>query len=286
MTEPVKPLLPKHLFRVCSADIFPFETTAELEDLKVVLGQPRAVEALRFGIGIQQDGYNIFALGPEGTGKHSIVGKFFSEQATEETAPHDICYVNNFKDPYCPKRIHLKKGGAIIFRNEIAQLIEEARNALIRAFESKEYANKRQSVIDEFKQQEAELFTKIYKKAQENNFAISRTPIEIIVVPIDDKGNPTSDTVFKNYTKEKQDDILRKRDMIMEELKSLLRVNRELERERNNALLELDDSVSNYAIELLLEELREKYKENSDVLEHLEEIKSDITNNLTNFLGL
>lgn len=251
---------------------------------KFFIGQQRALEAFEFGIGNKGTGFNIYVSGYPGSGKLTALKNFLEERAKFEEAPGDLCYVNNFKDPYCPKRIHLKKGGAIIFRNEIAQLIEEARNALIRAFESKEYANKRQSVIDEFKQQEAELFTKIYKKAQENNFAISRTPIEIIVVPIDDKGNPTSDKVFKNYTKEKQDDILRKRDMIMEELKSLLRVNRELERERNNALLELDDSVSNYAIELLLEELRDKYKDNSDVLEHLEEIKSDITNNLTNFL--
>ena len=251
---------------------------------KFFIGQQRALEAFEFGIGNKGTGFNIYVSGYPGSGKLKALKNFLEERAKIEEAPGDLCYVNNFKDPYCPKRINLKKGGALIFRNEIGQLIVEARDALMRAFESKEYASKRKGVIDHFKQQEAELFQKIYKKAQKNNFAISRTPIEIIVVPIDDQGNPTSDSVFKNYTKEKQEDLLRKRDMIMEELKSLLRENRELERERNRALIELDDSVSIYAIEMLLEELRDKYKENSDVLEHLEEIKSDIINNLSNFL--
>lgn len=254
--------------------------------IKFFVGQERALEAFEFGIGNKGSGFNIYVSGYPGSGKLKAINKFLKKRAEREFSPGDLCYVNNFADPYYPKRINLEKGGAQIFRFEIEQLIVEARDALIKAFESKEYAEKRQDIIDSFQLQELNLFKKIYKYANANNFAISRTPIEIIVLPIDDKGHPISDTVFKSYSTSKQDSIIKKRDQIMEELKSLLRKNRELERDRSTSLIELDDSVATYVIELLLEELRDKYESNKDVLKHLDAIKEDIINNLANFLDI
>jgi predicted ATPase with chaperone activity len=49
---------------------FRFKPPTELDDLTEVIGQPRALEAVRFGIGITRDGYNLFFLGPVGVGKH------------------------------------------------------------------------------------------------------------------------------------------------------------------------------------------------------------------------
>lgn len=69
--EPAKPLRPEQLYRRCNPGDFPF-TTAEPADLGEIIGQARALEAIRFGIGITNSGYNIYALGPPGVGKHSI----------------------------------------------------------------------------------------------------------------------------------------------------------------------------------------------------------------------
>ena len=69
----VPPLPAQQLRQRCNPAQFDFETTAELEDLNDVLGQERAVEAIRFGIGIQREGYNLFALGPSGTGKRTTI---------------------------------------------------------------------------------------------------------------------------------------------------------------------------------------------------------------------
>jgi hypothetical protein len=37
------------------------------------LGQQRAIDAIRFGIDMPQDGYNIFVLGPLGSDRHVLV---------------------------------------------------------------------------------------------------------------------------------------------------------------------------------------------------------------------
>ena len=52
----------------CPSDHFTFATTEDLEALSEVIGQDRAVEAIRFAIGMHQSGYNVYALGPEGMG--------------------------------------------------------------------------------------------------------------------------------------------------------------------------------------------------------------------------
>ncbi len=68
----VTPLAPGLLYRVCLPDQFGFETTTALPETTDMLGQERAEEAILFGIGIKRDGYNLFALGPNGTGFWSL----------------------------------------------------------------------------------------------------------------------------------------------------------------------------------------------------------------------
>ena len=69
----VKPLEPAQMCHRCDPAAFAFETTAELDPPDEVLGQKRALEAIRFAIGMNRDGYNLFALGPPGLGKHAVV---------------------------------------------------------------------------------------------------------------------------------------------------------------------------------------------------------------------
>jgi len=64
---------PGALFKPCSPESLGFDTTAELPDLDDVIGQSRALEAIRFGMGIRANGFNLYALGPGGSGRHSVV---------------------------------------------------------------------------------------------------------------------------------------------------------------------------------------------------------------------
>ena len=72
-TGSVLPLRAEQLCRRCEPDQFLFETTEQLTDLDGVLGQTRAVGAMEFGVGIRGEGYNMFAMGPAGVGRHTVV---------------------------------------------------------------------------------------------------------------------------------------------------------------------------------------------------------------------
>jgi len=45
------------------------KTTEKLTPLKEIIGQDRAVKALKFGLNIEDNGFNIFVSGYSGTGR-------------------------------------------------------------------------------------------------------------------------------------------------------------------------------------------------------------------------
>jgi len=116
---PAEKLEPAALCRRCDPAAFEFSTTADIADLPEFIGQARAVEAVNFGIGIQRTGYNLFALGPAGTGKQAFVRRHVEARAAHEAVPSDWCYVNNFADNRKPRALELPPGKATELSNDM-----------------------------------------------------------------------------------------------------------------------------------------------------------------------
>jgi predicted ATP-dependent protease len=167
--ESIKELEAEALYQHCDPEQFTFETTADLDDLTQVIGQARAMEAVQFGIGIQQEGYNIFALGPVGTGKRSIVRQSFERRAAGEPIPSDWCYVHNFEQSHKPQALRLPPGKGMELRHDMEELVEELRTALSAAFESEEYQTRRQVIQDEILRQIPRWRREAREKLKETN---------------------------------------------------------------------------------------------------------------------
>ena len=170
----------------CTPDQFAFESTDDLEDLVEVMGQERAVEALRFGIGMRRAGYNIYALGPEGIGKHTVARRFLEEQAREAPLPLDWCYVSNFKEPRKPRILQLNAGRGAVFQADMARFVEDVRHALRSAFESEEYRTRRQVLEEEIKERQEHALEKIEEDAKARGIALMRTPVGFAFAPVTD----------------------------------------------------------------------------------------------------
>ena len=93
--------------RRCDPDKFQFATTAELDNLTEATGQARAEEAIRFGIGMRHDSFNLYVLGPAGAGKHAPLRQSLDSRAATEPQPPDWGYVNNFGDGHKPRALKL-----------------------------------------------------------------------------------------------------------------------------------------------------------------------------------
>src|SRR5512134_886246 len=146
----VPPLPVRALARRCDAASFSFGTTADLADVPGIIGQERAEEAVRFAIGIRRYGYNLFALGTSGMGKHGFVRAFLERQAAGESAPSDWCYVHNFADARRPRALRLPAGRGRLLREDLRELVGELKAAIPAIFESEDYRARRKLVETRF----------------------------------------------------------------------------------------------------------------------------------------
>ena len=100
-------------------ETLPFENTGSLDSPpEPVLGQERASDALKFGIGMKSRNYHIYIAGPPSAGLTYTAKTYLKEQAKGEPTPPDWCYVHNFEQDHRPKAIRLPPGQGIEFQKE------------------------------------------------------------------------------------------------------------------------------------------------------------------------
>ena len=172
----IQPLAPDALYTKCDLDQVDFETTGDLEELTGFLRQDRAIKAIGLGVNIRRKGYNIFALGPTGIGKHTLVRQLVEAKAAQESPPSDMCYVNNFAQPSKPCVLLLPPGTGRELEHDMDRLIRELRTSLASAFESEEYQTRRRTLEEEFQERQQESLKVLQEKAKEQGFALLRTP--------------------------------------------------------------------------------------------------------------
>src|SRR5580700_1934205 len=152
------PLPPALLHRRCGPEELPFKLSSELADAPAMIGQDRAAEAVEFALRMRRKGYNVYALGPAGTGRHSLVEDLLHRRAAAESTPPDLCYVNNFADPQRPRQFDLPAGQGAGFAAAMKHMIDELRIALPAAFERDEYRARREVIDQQFKGHSDEAF--------------------------------------------------------------------------------------------------------------------------------
>jgi hypothetical protein len=163
--EAGRPLPAALLYRVCDPAELPFEQVGEIADLLEPIGQDRAVEAVQFAVAMRRKGYNVYALGASGTGKHTVIRDLLRRRADTMPAPPDWCYVNNFADPQKPRRLQLPPGRGNGLREAMKRLVEELRAALPAAFERDDYRARLDVVEQQFKQRNEQAFGELQRRA-------------------------------------------------------------------------------------------------------------------------
>jgi lon-related putative ATP-dependent protease len=271
------------LYQVTDPEDFEFETTNQVDELTEIIGQPRAVEAVRFGTGMQSDGYNIFALGPSGTGKRSLVMKQFQAAANGESTPADWCYVHNFDQDHKPKAIQLPAGEGAKFQADMDQFVEELRTALSAAFESDEYRTRRRMVESEIEELQEAAFEDLQGKANQSSFALLRTPAGLVFAPVKD-----GEVIPPDDFNQLPDEIRKKMEVqiqsLQKELQVLLQQIPVWQRELRANIRELNHEITEVAVTSILGELKSGYENFPQVLEYLFAVQKDIVDNASHFL--
>ena len=280
----VEPLRTEALYLHTNPEALRFQTTADLEEFKEIIGQPRAVEAIHFGIGMRKQGYNIFAFGAPGTGKRSMVTKNFTQQARNEPIPPDWIYVHNFELAHKPNAIRLPAGKGLSFQHDMAQFIEELQTSITTAFESDEYRTRRKVAEEEIQERQEQVFEEMQKQAQEKNLTLLRTPGGLVFAPVRD-GEVIPPEEFQKLPASVRQDLEQSVTELQEQLQKVLQMVPTWQREVRQKIQALNREITTFAVSGLISELHEKYASIDEISGFLDAIQKDIIENASSFLS-
>jgi lon-related putative ATP-dependent protease len=264
---------------------FDFKSTEELPAYEGIIGQERALRAISFGINIKSQGYHMYALGPVGTGKKTIIRKYLEIDAETKPVPDDWVYVNNFNDSDTPKALRLPAGIGREFRDHMDQLVEELKTEVPKAFESSEYQKERQESKHKFNQRSQELFDELEQKVKEAGFRLLQGADGIGLVAViegealtAEKMEQLDDATLKEIEKRQKE--------LEEDIHKTMRQAQGLQKEAKQKMLEIDRKTVAFAIDHFLNELKEKYSAFESVVAFLVEIRTFLLKHVNSFKQL
>src|SRR5262245_31571288 len=169
-------LAPGELRRRLDLTSLDFESTADVEPLQGTIGQPRAVEAVAFGLEIETFGYNLYVAGAPGSGREGTVRDYLERVAAARGAPDDWVYVHNFEDADQPRALRLPAGRGGELAADMRRLVEVASHEIPQVFEGEEYAQRREQALAQLGEQRDSIVGELFEFAQQRGFALQLAP--------------------------------------------------------------------------------------------------------------
>ena len=253
----------------------PFKTTEELHALDAVFGQERATRSIEFALGMTAPGYNLFASGPDGIGKSTIVEGFLRRRAAQLPTPMDWVYVRNFEDPDRPIGIALEAGSGRRFAEGVRAAVESAGKELTTAFDSDSYARQRQDLGSKVEKDRERVLEALQKQATEMGFALQMTPQGILSSPVVD-GEALSAEAFQTLPETTRDQFQERGEVLENHVQEAMFEMRSIERSARERFEQLDGEVASFAIGHLFDQLLETYGSDGEVGSFLHAVREDI----------
>lgn len=266
------------------AERFSFETTDDIESLaNEMIGQQRAVRAMEFGLSVEQTGYNLFVVGPAGTGRMTYTLDSVAKMAKERAVPNDWCYVYNFENPDSPLVISLPPGKGTEFQRKIEILLIDIEREIRSTFTSEEYEKRKNMIIEEYRAKVEEHWEKAEAYAAELNFKIERTPAGINTIPLL-FGRPMDRKEYEQLSDSNKELIKTKEKQVDEKIRETLYQMRKIEEMLRKSLDQFMKQTAASAIESLFQPIQELYKDNPKVITYLEAYLHDVVEHFNFFL--
>lgn len=267
----------------CEAEQFDFDTTDDIEALDDIIGQDRALAAIRFGLGMTGKGYNLYVLGPPGTGKFTATNRFLRDKAVTEPAPPDWCYVNNFADGAKPQLLTLPTGRGVALSRCMRQLIEDLLTVIPGAFESNEYKARARQVEEQLEKQQQNAFRELNEAASADGIKVQQTANELSFIPLKD-GEELDPKAFEELPEEEQTRLQTAVEGLRERLRNIFQQQMpQWHKAAREAFRQLNYQVTLEAVAMPFAGAHREFADLPSVLVYLNEVQKDVIANVGYF---
>ncbi len=275
----------------CDPNTLNIHSTDDIESSRDIIGQERALRALRLGLEIHNAGYNVFVTGYSGTGRMTTIKRLLSEFEGKDVPLKDQCYVHNIKNPDAPSLITLKAGEGKKLQEDMEGLLKELIKIIPSALESQRYQDKRRGVLEHFQERQRSVLRDFEKKVKEKGFEVVQVQVgsgvQPEIAPV--VGNqPVSFDQLDNLvqqgqiTKEEVEQKIKDRALLEKAMEVMLREMRNIDRRAKESIEDLTKKHFEPIVKLHVEDVRSKYQ-NEKLHTHLDCLINHVVNNLQKF---
>ncbi|OEU46287.1 MAG: ATP-dependent protease [Desulfobacterales bacterium C00003060] len=258
-------------------------STAELCPTNhAVVGQHRAIEALKFGIGMQDSEYNIYFAGSTDTGAAYIARTFLEEAAKKESPPPDWCYVYNFKEPDKPRRLRLGRGQGKVLKKAMDDMVQALQTNVPAAFSTDDYRYKDQVLRQEFENKRRKVVDALREGVEAEGFLLQMDPQGISIIPGKD-GKIIPPEELARYSPEEKRALRDRGDKLSVEMSQSMNEIAKLDADYVEGRKRLDEKVAITVVGKRMQPILDKFKNHPQVLEYLETLKSDVLEHIDDF---
>ncbi len=289
--SPVKEVTTEELRWRCDPDRLGITTTDDVRPTKEIIGQERALKALRLGLEMKYAGYNVFVTGFSGTGRMTTIKRMLSELKRREIALYDRCYVHNFKNPDQPILITLPAGQGNKLRLAMLDLVAELIKNIPASFERKRYKEERKRTMEHFQDRQQSVLRDFEAKVKEKGFEVIQVQVGPAmrpdITPVVN-GQPVSfdqlDALLKQgqVTKEQIEQFAKDRATLEAQMESVFRELRNIERKAKESVHEMAQRFILPVVKESIDEVREMFNDEK-LGRYLDDVQEDVLTNLTRF---
>ncbi len=158
-------------------------STAELSPSEGIVGQPRAVGALEFGLSIDSLGFNVFVTGLTGTGKMTAIEMHLRPLASAGPRPDDLLYTHNFEEAERPLLLRVRAGTGAVLRDRIERLLGQLRENLPGVFEGEQFQHRLDLAIGDVRSRQQDLIRDFEKRVRDAGFSLVQVQVGSVTRP-------------------------------------------------------------------------------------------------------
>ena len=265
-----------------------FADTSELQDLALPwIGQGRAETAARFGLRLDQPGYNLFVLGEVGSGRSTLLRQMMLSEAALRPVPPDLCYLHNFEAPEHPRALRLPAGDGRLLRQLMAQWVKRLGNDIPKRLLEPDFQTERERIEKASKAEEDLAYAAISAYAEARHFSLMRDQGHMVFSYRDEKGAPMTAGQAMTLPREQRAVIDTAEADLSEEISRFLEKTRTLDHAMDEALAALRRRVIQPVLEQELQRMVQALHtpaQDSDKLSaYLQRVQQELLDNIELF---
>ncbi|HDH00930.1 MAG TPA: ATP-binding protein, partial [Nitrospirae bacterium] len=174
-------------------------------------------------------------------------------------------------------------GTGLTFHKDMDGLIKVLQQEIPKIFESKEYERQRTKIFADFQEKQKKLFSGLEKEVKEKDFALKKSVSGLALVPVKKTGEVLNEEEYAKLDTEvrkKIDEIGRQ---LQDKLDDAVRMVRVEEKKVKEKIEQLERQAALSSVGHLIDELKQKYEDNTEIIAYLDDVREDILAHVEDF---